>query len=81
MSIELVTSERAGGFGRFEGVPLRAELDWFFFVGDLDRDVVGVRRRVHNRLGFAVQLGTVRFLGVFLADPTDVPWGVVGVRR
>ena len=31
------------------------------------------KRRVHNRLGFAVQLTSVRFLGRFMPAPRQVP--------
>ncbi len=73
MPVELLTDERVVTYGRFEGSPTRAELERFFFLNDADRELVEQRRRDPNRLGFGVQLGTVRFLGAFLADPTDVP--------
>nr|WP_225859655.1 DUF4158 domain-containing protein [Streptomyces albicerus] len=44
---------------------------------DADRELVEAKRRSHNRLGFAVQLTTARYLGVFLDDPTDVSAEVV----
>lgn len=75
--VEFLSDEQAAVFGRFVGEPLQAELGQFFYLDDVDRELVEARRGEHSRLGFAVQLGTVRFLGTFLADPLDVPWAVV----
>ena len=73
MPVELLTDEQVAAYGQFAGPLTRAQLERSFFLNDADRELVEQRRRDPNRLGFGVQLGTVRFLGAFLADPTDVP--------
>jgi Domain of unknown function (DUF4158)/Tn3 transposase DDE domain len=80
MPVEFLTDEQAAAYGRYAGTPARAELERFFFLNDRDRELVNLRRRPHTRLGFAVQLGTVRFLGTFLQNPIDVPVEVVAYQ-
>lgn len=75
--VEFLTDEQVARFGCFDEAPSQAELERFFFLDDADRVLVGRHRGEHNRLGFALQLATVRYVGTFLADPLEVPTTVV----
>jgi TnpA family transposase len=72
--VGFLTDEQAAGYAAFRGTPPRSELERFFFLDDADRELIESKRRAHNRLGFAVQLTAVRFLGVFLDDRATCRW-------
>jgi len=75
--VEFLTDEQAEAYGKFADEPTRPELERFFFLDDVDRDLIALRRTTHHRLGFALQMCTVRYVGLFLEDPLAVPWPVI----
>ncbi len=76
MPVEFLTDEQAAAYARYTRPPSRAELDRYFHLDGKALGRIEPKRRPHNRLGYAVQLTSVHYLGTFPAD-LDVPTEVI----
>ncbi|MEU7260545.1 DUF4158 domain-containing protein [Streptomyces rimosus] len=72
-----MSDEQAEAHGTFAEEPTRPELERFFFLDDVGRDLAALWRTKRHQLGFALQMCTVRYVGLFLEDPLAAPWPVV----
>ncbi|MEU7838028.1 DUF4158 domain-containing protein [Nonomuraea sp. NPDC049129] len=78
--VNFLTEEQRGRWARFNRIPDQAQLGGFFHLDGVDRRRAMAANGARNQIGYAVQLGTARFLGCFLTGPEDVPAVVVDYR-
>ncbi len=64
-------------YGQYQADPSPEQLADYFTLQPEDFEVIQTCRYDHTRLGMAVQLCTLKFLGTFLGNPINVPAVIV----
>ena len=77
MPVSFLSATQRERYGCYPKSLTTDELARYFHLDDDDREWIATKRRDSNRLGYALQLTTVRFLSTFLEDPTAVPDAVL----
>jgi TnpA family transposase len=73
MPVNFLTDEQNQNYGRYPDKLTEEQLHRYFHLDDKDKELITNCRRNYNKLGYALQLSTVRFLGMFLPNPIDAP--------
>lgn len=73
MAVDFLTYEQKSQYGQFACTPNDLQLARYFLLDETDLAFIADRRGAKNKLGIALQLTSVRFLGCFPDDVTSIP--------
>ena len=71
-----LSDEQRQRYANFAAAPSPDQLAQYFHLDRSDREIIDGLRGDHNRLGFALMLGSARFLGVFPGADIEIPSSV-----
>lgn len=77
MPVSSLSATQRERYGHYPDALSSDELARYFYLDDDDCTWIATKRRDSHRLGYALQLTTVRFLGTFLTDPVAAPRSVL----
>lgn len=77
MPFDFLTDDHLAQYGQYKGDLTVQQLQDYFLLTPAQLQHIATLRFPHTKLGFAIQLCTVQFLGTFLTDPLNVPDSVV----
>ena len=77
MPVQFLSNVQRENYGQYSHMPSSQDLSRYFHLDDTDHQLIATKRSAHNRLGFAVQLCTLRYLGTFIPDLLQVPNTVI----
>ncbi|EDY5736545.1 DUF4158 domain-containing protein [Salmonella enterica] len=77
MPVNFLSENQKAGYGNCHGEQTKETLARYFYLDDFDRLNISEKRGEHNRLGYAVLLCTVRYLGRFPDLTTIIPIVVI----
>ena len=77
MPVNFLSPAQRDNYGRYPDDLSQDIIANHFFLDDQDREWIATKRGDFSRLGYALQLVTVRFLGTFIINITDVPSSVI----
>ena len=73
MPVSFLTIQQKERYGRYPTTVSANDLAGYFYLNDDDLDWISKKRSEATRLGYALQLTSVRFVGTFLENDTHVP--------
>lgn len=77
MALNFLTKDQKKYYGKYQGESNEVKLNKFFHLDATGLELINNRRGDSNRVGFAILLTSIRFLGTFINDvihefPTNV---------